>query len=1312
MAEYAHRQPAPLQPVLNKAGNESAASESAVHLGAQLQRTSGDAGVIGVHPKARRMAWQAKLKVGSATDPAEAEADSAAREVVYSKGGGNVGPGVGGGVQAKPLVNRISRMIQREADDDNEAQGKLQREEDETASPRLQREEDDDASLKAQREEDDKADLKVQREEDDKADLKAQREEDDEADLKAQREEDDKADLKAQREEDDKADLKAQREEDDEADLKAQREEDDEADLKAQREEDDEADLKARREEDDKADLKARREEEELNKKDAPAPVNHREGFTASQETAQKVQDQKPMGEPLPAPLKGEMEAGFGADFSDVRIHRDSASAELNQDLKAKAFTTGEDVFFGEGQFDPGSLQGKELIAHELTHTIQQGAVKPMEGGPQTSTPAAGGPEGVAPSTEPASEDAGKKGDKPEGKKEGGKKEKKGEGEGTPAAPVASVGPEDDPAFQAVHDQVSEAAAGQRVHPDPKQKVAQVDAAAKLPAEDQEFANDAGAQMAGMDEENEKRKQEGFTAATFKEKLAANLKDLEKTLPTDEDSAEEFKEEDGIGQIKDNINKDVKQSQVDATSGLEGAAETATPPATGMPVEKAVPLKKDPTAKMPAGIDPAAAVPKPVRDEDVSMEKESEDIDVVMADNDITETQLEKSNEPKFQDGLEKKREAQAEAANAPAEYRKQEQEKLEGAKLLASQGTKAGFKGMLGANKAGIAGVNASQNAAKKTDEEMQAEVNARFEEIYNETKLKVDDTLTKLGEAVDAYFEKEAEEAKTQFETNVEEKISDIYGVTVIDDWLFGADTEAIEKVFVVEKDIFVGRMDRVLDKIAQGIADALNHTLDIIKDGRKKSKDYYDGLDKKQQDLAKESFEGYNDQYASLEDTVYEKEEEMAAGLADAYQENVDSLRESFETIRDTVAAGWIGAALAAIWGIIKTILKLFEMLAQLLSAVVEAIGAILEDPIGFLENLFNGVKKGLDNFIANIKTHLITGLVEWLTGSLGGVGITMPGNLFSLPGIFDLCGQILGLSWDYFRAKAVKKLGEPVVKGIEATVDIFIIIKNDGIMGLWGFVKDKFQDLQATVMDAIRDMIISKVVEAGIKWIISLMNPASAFVKAVMMIIDIARFFIERAADIIELVMAFIDGIRSLAAGNVDGVAKGIEKALAKSIPILLGFLASLLGITGLTGKVTKIIKKIRKKVDKFIGKLIQKAKRLFKKKGNKGKDGKKVEEEVKGLTPADHKKHKKYVEEIEKELKKPEKKKPATFDDFYAAKKKQMADLEKKYNGKLTKKVNGKPLKTTITMGALAAEKKDDDLDIKIKIAPNDAEGGG
>jgi hypothetical protein len=154
------------------------------------------------------------------------------------------------------------------------------------------------------------------------------------------------------------------------------------------------------------------------------------------------------------------------------------------------------------------------------------------------------------------------------------------------------------------------------------------------------------------------------------------------------------------------------------------------------------------------------------------------------------------------------------------------------------------------------------------------------------------------------------------------------------------------------------------------------------------------------------------------------VDEKKEELSQSLADAFKENVDSLRESFDAIKEKVAAGWIGAALAAILGknseeyagICKTILKLFEMLMQLFSAVVEAINAILDDPIGFLMNLIDGVKLGLDNFVANIKTHLITGLIEWLTGSLGGVGITIPENLFSLKAMFNLAFQIMGLSWD--------------------------------------------------------------------------------------------------------------------------------------------------------------------------------------------------------------------------------------------------------------------------------------------------------
>jgi hypothetical protein len=68
------------------------------------------------------------------------------------------------------------------------------------------------------------------------------------------------------------------------------------------------------------------------------------------------------------------MESGIGADFSGVKIHTDSNAVQMNQNLGAKAFTNGSDVYFNKGEYDPASKNGQHLLAHELTHTVQQGA--------------------------------------------------------------------------------------------------------------------------------------------------------------------------------------------------------------------------------------------------------------------------------------------------------------------------------------------------------------------------------------------------------------------------------------------------------------------------------------------------------------------------------------------------------------------------------------------------------------------------------------------------------------------------------------------------------------------------------------------------------------------------------------------------------------------------------------------------------------------------------------------------------------------------------------------------------------------------
>jgi Domain of unknown function (DUF4157)/DNA/RNA non-specific endonuclease len=79
-------------------------------------------------------------------------------------------------------------------------------------------------------------------------------------------------------------------------------------------------------------------------------------------------------GRPLPRALRRYMEPRFGADFGGVRIYTDDRAALLNRQLNARAFATGGAIAFGQGQFQPDTPAGRELIAHELTHTIQQGA--------------------------------------------------------------------------------------------------------------------------------------------------------------------------------------------------------------------------------------------------------------------------------------------------------------------------------------------------------------------------------------------------------------------------------------------------------------------------------------------------------------------------------------------------------------------------------------------------------------------------------------------------------------------------------------------------------------------------------------------------------------------------------------------------------------------------------------------------------------------------------------------------------------------------------------------------------------------------
>ena len=132
--------------------------------------------------------------------------------------------------------------------------------------------------------------------------------------------------------------------------------------------------------EEEEAQTKPEEEEEKVQKKG--------NGKSANPRIESTIKSTKGQGQKMDPSTQRTMEKGFGADFSDINIHTDSKAQETSHELGAQAFTTGNDIYFNEGKYNPNSKEGKHLLAHELTHTIQQtGTIeKKIQKNPETAT--------------------------------------------------------------------------------------------------------------------------------------------------------------------------------------------------------------------------------------------------------------------------------------------------------------------------------------------------------------------------------------------------------------------------------------------------------------------------------------------------------------------------------------------------------------------------------------------------------------------------------------------------------------------------------------------------------------------------------------------------------------------------------------------------------------------------------------------------------------------------------------------------------------------------------------------------------------
>jgi len=735
---------------------------------------------------------------------------------------------------------------------------------------------------------------------------------------------------------------------------------------------------------------------------------------------------------------------------------------------------------------------------------------------------------------------------------------------------------------------VKQRAAGARKHTPAGTAVASAQAAALQPGTEQKRSA-ATATVNNLNAAKDGSKQ--VARETFK---SAFKKAIEAATPKPTTEAEADKVVSSGAKTASTTMQGQLATQKDAAVGpLKNPAAAEVPPGQ-IPAAPEKPLKPEEAGPRPAPVSAAPVVPPPLPAQRLDYSEDRAPTDKAMAENDVKKEQLEKGNEPAFGQTLQARSTAEQHEAQAEAKYRKAEGNVQANAERQAQGALAKGLGDVHGARTAAIGKVAGQQTGTKAKDQAERQRITETIDGIKKQTRTDVETILKEMEADASRIFGEGLAAAETAYRNTFEEEKGGIgtWLTTWGDDW-----KELIESSLGKARREYLRQVDLAIDKVADCVDAKLEAAKKRVAEGRTQVETFVNGLGASVKRYGEEALASVSADFDAMASMIDERKDALIDNLTSQFKASYERMSAMEEELRSANKSLWERVYDATV-GLIKKIIAFKDMLLGILAKAADVITDIISDPIGFLGNLVSGVMLGLKNFMGNIGSHLKKGLMDWLFGALGGAGLVMPDTL-DLKGIVSIVLQVLGLTYANFRARAVKIVGEPVVSALEKAAEVFKVIVTEGIPGLWRFIKEKVEDLKSMVLDAIFDFIKEKVIIAGVTWVIGLLNPASAFFKACKAIYDIVMFFINRGSQILALVNAVIDSMAAIAKGSIGVAATFVENALAKAIPVAIGFLASLLGLGDISGTIRKTIEKAQAPINKAIDWVINQAVKLVK-----------------------------------------------------------------------------------------------------------------
>ena len=716
--------------------------------------------------------------------------------------------------------------------------------------------------------------------------------------------------------------------------------------------------------------------------------------------------------------------------------------------------------------------------------------------------------------------------------------------------------------------------------------------------------------MTRIDEQHPKE----FGKAGFADLLRSRI---DAKAPKNPEEARDFPSSGKLGELKTEMTGAARTSAADAGADVRDQAQAA-PDQSGIAPKPVTPLPETPAAPPPGDLNAAQAAPKPLPETEVSagVNAQQRQLDDTYARAKITDDQLAKGNEPTFGKALADKQAAGQMAASAPAQYRATESTVVAGAQAQAVAAAQQQTAAMHGDRAALLGVVTGQQHGTMAADQASRAKVAADLEQIYATASKAVKERLDKLDKDVGDVFDAALADARQAFESYVQAGLDERYSDPLVwlEDKLTPGVPAPVQEIFNAGRAQFIAAMDVAIDHVSDLVADGLNEAKQLSADGRKQVSEAVGRLPLALRDVGREAAQSIGAKFDQLDQTITAKRDQLVDTLAAKYQDGLKQLDDRITALQKE-HEGLLTAAYNSIAGVVTAILDMKNLLLKVLAKAIDTIEVIIADPIRFLGNLAEAVGQGVRNFAANILTHLKQGFFEWLFGEITKAGITLP-KTWDLKGIFDLVMQILGLTWPAVRKIAVEVVGEPIVRTLEMAAEPIIAFVREGPAGVWNWIKEQLSNLKAMIVDEIQGWVITNVIKAGITWLIGLLNPASAFFKACKAIYDILQFIWTRGKQILEFVNAVVDSVAEIAAGSLGKAAQKVEDALAKAIPVTIGFLAGLLGLGDLSETIKAVIEKIQEPVHAAVKWLITKAVALIKAAGKLLGIGKKEEEKKK------------------------------------------------------------------------------------------------